>query len=450
MDAHEPGSPERAAPPPIPGIESAEAYLARIAHNFTQPFVSKFKALTLDRLDEPGPEHDWLVDGLFSVGDKSVIGGPSQSGKSFLAIHAGMCIAIDRDFFGAKVKPGLVVYQAGEGARGVKKRLRAWRNHFEVEFSAKTPFVMLQGAVDLYKAEGDTSALITEIMAIAGMYDVPLRMVVIDTLATAAIGAEENSARDMGVVMSNVARINAETKAHVCLVHHMNADATKLRGSTAIYANIDQTLFVKRNETTKVRTVSLGKQRDDDAGANFQFELLSIELGRDANMRPITSCVCVPVGEKEAIRRSEENKGYRLNDQQILFMRALFEAEKKFGEPVPAEMTNVPSGVRSIVSYDDVKRAFVALMPSDMVPTEGATAEETAAAVERHRDTLKKRIQRTREILTGANIIGFAGPKMWFTGRPLRAFPATLPREERPEAPLPASMVGVDPSTIVF
>lgn len=447
METQDVSSETGTGPPPMTPIEGGEAFLARIAHSFAPPFVSKFGALTLDKLDEAGPEHVWLIDGWLSEGDKSVVGGPSQSGKSFLAIHAGMCVATDMEFFGAKVKPGLVIYQAGEGARGVKKRLRAWRKHFGVNFTAKTPFVLLQSSVDLYKADGDTPALIVEIKAIAAMYDVPLRLLVIDTLATAAIGADENAARDMGVVMSNVAKINAETKAHVCIVHHMNADATKLRGSTAIYANIDQTLYVKRNDS--VRTVSLGKQRDDDASPSFQFELMSVELSRDPNDRPVTSCVCLPVGVKEAIRRSEEQKGYRLNDQQILFMRALFDADKKFGEPVPADMQNVPAAVRSLVAYDDVKRAFAALSPSDSLPAEGASAEDIAAAVDRHRETLKKRIQRTREFLTTANIIGFDSGKIWYTGRALRAFPNTLPKPE-PEIPIPAAMVGVDPSSIVF
>src|SRR5580692_7722837 len=63
------------------------------------PFKSKFGALFLDELDEPGPEHEWLIDDILSAGDKCVIGGPSQSGKSFLAIHAGMCIATGQSFF---------------------------------------------------------------------------------------------------------------------------------------------------------------------------------------------------------------------------------------------------------------------------------------------------------------------------------------------------------------
>ena len=139
-----------------PPVESAEAFLERIAADFKAPFRSQFGALFLDQLDEPGQEFEWLIDGWLSTGDRSIIGGASQSGKSFLAVHAALCIAHDREFFGAKVKPGLVVYQAGEGVRAFKRRLRAWRKHHGVMFSRDTPFVFLQSPVDLWRADGDT------------------------------------------------------------------------------------------------------------------------------------------------------------------------------------------------------------------------------------------------------------------------------------------------------
>ena len=426
------------AVPEMPPVEAFADFERRVARDFPD-FVSKFGALFLDHLDDPAPEHEWLIEGFLSAGDRSVIGGPSQSGKSFLAIHAGMCIAFGVDFFTAKVKPGLVIYQAGEGAKGVKKRLRAWRRHHDVQFTRETRFVLLQSPIDLYHPEGDTQKLIDEIEAIEKQFDVPLRLVVIDTLATATGGADENSGKDMGIVMQNIARINSRTGAHVCLVHHMNAGGTKLRGHTSIYANIDQVMLVTRNETTKVRTAVIDKQKDDESGAKFQFELMSIELGTDASDRPITSCVCLPVGEKEAIRRNEEQKGLRLTDQEIIFMRALFEADRRHGRPVPSDMENVPPSVRSIVSYEDVKRAYVAANPSDAVQAEGATEEELTVAQERHRETLRKRLQRVREYLTGAQVIGTAGTPtngvIWWTGKPLRAFPHTLPKVEVPEVP---------------
>ena len=416
-----------------PPIESAEAFLERIAADFKPPFRSQFGALFLDQLDQPGPEFEWLIDGWLSCGDRSIIGGVSQSGKSFLAIHAALCVAHDLEFFGAKVKPGLVVYQAGEGVRGIKRRLRAWRKHHGVAFSRETPFVLLQAPVDLWRPETDTPKLIEEIKAIAEQYDVPLRLVGFDTLATATIGASENDGRDMGLVMSNVAKISAGTGAAVMLVHHLNAGGEKLRGHTSIYANVDEIIFVSKDEATSVRTAKLEKLKDGgEAEQSFSFELMAVNWGESDPMtlKPVTSCVCLPVGQKEAIRRGEEQKGFRLEDDEVVFMRAYFKAEERYGEPVPPDM-DLPHDVRSIVSYTAVKRAYLVASPSDAVPAEvEATEEETAKAAERHREALKKRLQRLRERLTKLNVIGVAGDRIWWTGKALRAFPQTMARQD--------------------
>ena len=411
----------------FPGYDRLEDVVPRGTLAPIGPFKSKFRALFMDELDKPGPEFEWLISGWLSVGDKSIIGGPSQSGKSFLAIHAGMCVALGMDFFGHPVKQGLVIYEAGEGARGVKKRLRAWRKHFAVDYDKRTPFVMLQSPVNLFAQDGDTGPLIDEITAISRQFDLPLRMVIIDTLAQAAIGAEENSSRDMSMVMSNIGKINEATHAHVCLVHHMNAGGEKLRGSTAIYAALDSSIYVKRNEETKIRTARLGKQKDDESDLSFQFELMSVEIGRDSEDKPVTSCVCLPVGVKEVIRREEERKGWRLSPGEEIFMRSYFDAEKRCGSPVPVDW-DLAERVRAVVSYDDVKRIYAEANPSDSLSPE-IGEDEISKALIRHREALKKKLQRVRESLTGSGVIGAREGKVWWTGRPLRAFPQTIPRE---------------------
>jgi AAA domain-containing protein len=424
MNLHDP-QPDRDLPP----VLALEQFQGEVAPLLKTPFRSQFGALFLDQLDEPGREFEWLIDGWLSCGDRSVIGGKSQSGKSFLATHAAMCIAHDREFFGAQVKPGLVVYQAGEGALAFKRRLRAWRKHHGVVFSRETPFVLLQSPVDLWRADGDTPKLIEEIKGIAAQYNMPLRLVVFDTLAMATVGADEISGRDMGLVMANVAKIGAGTGAAVSLIHHLNADGVKLRGHTSIFANIDQVWLVDEDPATKIRTATLDKIRDGgERGASFSFELMSVSWGQfDAKGKAVTSCVCLPVGQKEAIRRDEALKGYRLDDDEVMFMRAYFDAEKRFGEPVPADM-DLAHDVRSVVSYTAVKREYLKLSPSDSPSDENASEEDAAKAAERHREALKKRLQRLREKLTRLNVIGCQSDRMWWTGIALRAFPQTMPR----------------------
>ncbi len=138
-------------------IRSLAEFEAETLAMLKPAFKSRYGMLTWAELDNPGPELEWLIDDLLTVGDKSIIGGPSQSGKSFLAIDAGMSIALGKPFLGHEVRKGLVIYQAGEGARGIKNRLRAYRKHFGIDPKANVPFVMLQSRVDLFAEDGDTA-----------------------------------------------------------------------------------------------------------------------------------------------------------------------------------------------------------------------------------------------------------------------------------------------------
>ena len=221
--------------------------------------------MSLDQLDDQGVEFDWLVSGWLSSRDRSVLAGDSKAGKSFLALEIAFCIAFGRDVFGLPTKRGGVIYQCGEGLLGFKKRMRAWRACDD--FSRDVPFRLLQRGIDIYRDYDQVDALIEEILAHAALFDVPLRFVVIDTLAKASVGADENAVKDMGLVFKNVERIAERTGAHVMLVHHLTKPGV-VRGSTSIYAGVDQVLVLTRDETTKLRTLTLDKQKDEEEEPN--------------------------------------------------------------------------------------------------------------------------------------------------------------------------------------
>jgi hypothetical protein len=418
------------------GIESAQDFFKRVAWIFEEAVKSKFGALYLDMLDDPGPEHNWLVQGWIACGEISVVAGASRSGKSFFALEVGLCVAEARPVFGLKVRHGSVIYQAGEGAVGVKKRLRAWRQHHGRIWTRETPFVLLQRPIDIYHSSEGVDQLIEEINAHARVLEAPLRLVVIDTLATATPGADENSGRDMSMVLGNVAKISEKCGCHVMLVHHLNAAGAKLRGHTSVYANVGQVLLVERDEETGIRTVKLDKQKDDEDGKTMKFELMQITIGADEDGQKITSCICLPVGEKEAVRREEELKGYRLSKTQEVFMQAFFDAERRYGIPIPRDVS-LPASVRSMAPWDDVKRLYAETSPSDALTPDQQTTAEAALAEKRWRETLKKRIQRMREDLEALGILGMTrhdgASYVYWTGKPLRAFPHTQPIP-KPEA----------------
>jgi len=109
---------------------------------------------------------------------------------------------------------------------------------------------------------------------------------VFDTLARCIAGADENSARDMGLVVANLDRIRRATSACVLAVHHTGKDMTAgARGSSALRAALDTELELTAIDERV--TVKVTKQKD---GAEPKpMRLARIESG--------DSCVLVPARE---------------------------------------------------------------------------------------------------------------------------------------------------------
>lgn len=383
------------------------------------PPRSQFGGLSWHDLDTPGADVEYLVNGMLTLNDRSMVAGPSGSGKSFLTIHLGMCVARGQEFLGRSVMQGGVIYQAGEGARGIKKRIKAYRAHFRVPDNEDVPFVLLPAKVDLFSKDGDTGKLIEEINAWKVTLSHPLRLFVIDTFSRATAGADENSGKDVSQIMDNVDRISRECGVHVMIVHHMNADGRKLRGHTSLYADVDQVLTITNDDETKIRTLSLTKQKDDDDGVKIQFSLAQVKVGWNAEAeQDVTSCVVLSVTEKERLKKEQEREGFTVNPSERRFLVNFFEAMDKHGKLVVDDRDGPKAANgKTVVEYSD----YADLAVSKMVEEEDQ---------KKARERVRKSFQRVTDALVKYGIVKLERPFIWWTGKPVRGFPRTFPRRD--------------------
>ncbi len=404
------------------GAGTAEKFLALVekAPIWTpEPPRSSFGAMSWHDLDQPGQNLEYIVQSMLTAGDRSMLAGPSGSGKTFLATHLAMCVARGQEFLGRPVMQGGVIYQAGEGARGLKKRIKAYRTHFKVPDNEDVPFVLLPARVDLFSKENDTEKLINEINAWKLVMTHPLRMVIIDTFSKATAGADENSGKDVSIIMENVDRIATACDVHVMVVHHMNAEGKKLRGHSSLRADVDQVLLVTCDEETKVRTLILDKQKDDEDGVKINFSLAQEIVGFDAvNERDITSCVVLTVSEKDRLKKEQERMGVSVNPTERRFLVEFFEAVDKYGEYV-SDQANLPRAARgkSVVTWDNYVEVAISKMLNEEDPRKA-------------KDRLRKAFNRMTDGLVKIGAIKFEKPYMWWTGKPIRGFGRTFPRKE--------------------
>ena len=228
------------------------------------------------------PSREYLIKGLIDKGASSVIYGASNSGKTFIALDIAFHIAAGRDWRGQRTKQGRVVYIAGEGGIGIRERLAAILLHYETE--QKPDVYIIPTTVTLCGQDAQHQALIDRI---AGIDDIQL--IVVDTLARAMAGGDENSTKDMSEFVRNCDIIRHITKAHIIMVHHSGKDDSKgARGSSALKAAIDTEMHV--SQANDIISATVQKQREGKTGVSYNFLLRPYEVGKDEDGEAVTSC----------------------------------------------------------------------------------------------------------------------------------------------------------------
>lgn len=320
-----------------------------------QPPKSQFGAIQWADLDTVQIKQDWLIDGMMFCGDVGMVYGASGSGKSFLMTHAGLCIARGVPFLGHATRKGSVIYQAGEGGKGLVKRLRAHKQEFRV--TEDLPFILLPARVDLFSKDGDEQRFIEECQAWRRVLPEPLALIIIDTFSTASPGANENASEDMSRLIAAGEAISKATGSALMWVHHKNAAGDRERGHTSLRANIDTAIEVTRDEETKTRTARLAKLKDGDDGLKLTFDLQTVTVGAYDDGKPITSCVVVPA------QAGTERSGHRrpLARGQQRFLKTLDTAISQYGGVVPGTGTYG-------VQWDTFRDLFVTTCGQGMTP----------------------------------------------------------------------------------
>ena len=228
----------------------------------------------------------YLIKGWLTAGEVSIFAGPSGSGKSFVVLDMAMCIARAVAFLRRyRVNGGGVVYQAGEGAKGLRdKRIPAYMQKYGLSFQDEIPFALLPRPIDLYGSENHTDALIADIKAVGAEW----AQGETDRSSTPPRGdARRRREHRQGRVAGpdplqphrpRVRRPGAPRRPH----EHRGPQVPAISWQ----ANVDTVMVCKTSRTTRrqqaqVREVELAKQKDGESGILKTFVLPELTIGRD-------------------------------------------------------------------------------------------------------------------------------------------------------------------------
>lgn len=241
------------------------------------PMVAPWEASTADQQAADGgmrarllvrsglaslPEPEPLIDGTIDRRTVVVVAGHFGSLKSFVLQAWAASVATGSPWLGRQADQGDVLYVAAEGAQGLHPRWSAWEHgwHQTIPDEALT---VLPEPVNLLD-----SAAVTELCGLAAGKS----LVILDTLARCLVGADENSAKDIGIAVDALYRIrNATGSGTVAVAHHTGKDRSTVRGSSALEAGVD-TVYLTEGDA-RLMKMTRTKRKDGPRQDTLQVSL---------------------------------------------------------------------------------------------------------------------------------------------------------------------------------
>jgi hypothetical protein len=260
----------------------------------------KFPVMSFDDLIATEYKPNWLVKGLIEKENLGLIFGSPASGKSLLVQDMAFCIAAGLPFHGKETTQGNVLYIAGEGFSGLKKRFMALSQEYgylaKGLYFSKQPAALMdkQNALDVAEA----------VKAIGNV-----SLIVIDTLHRNMGAGDENSSRDWGEFQNNIDNYLRPLGAAVLIVHHSGHNETgRSRGSSSIRGSMDVEFSVTKNGDNVIMTNT--KMKDFEQPKPMAFNVKQVQIDDDYSS--------VVLESTEYIARQNQAKRMSSNDQKVL------------------------------------------------------------------------------------------------------------------------------------
>jgi phage/plasmid primase-like uncharacterized protein/KaiC/GvpD/RAD55 family RecA-like ATPase len=236
---------------------------------------------------QPSPI-SWLVKRWIQDQALVMVHGPSGGGKTFVVLDWCLRIASSTpDWCGNKVRPGHVVYLAGEGHHGLKGRIAAWKHHHQ---SGKLNMWLSKHGCDL-----NTPAGYLKVLEHIRMLPETPKVVVVDTLHRFLAG-DENSAQDAKTMLDACGNLMMEFNCTVILVHHTGVSDEaqhRARGSSAWRGALDIEISVIPGKDNQPIQLVQRKSKDAEMAEPIYLDLQQVTIPSwyDEDNQPVTSAI---------------------------------------------------------------------------------------------------------------------------------------------------------------
>ncbi len=277
--------------------------------NAEQATTDGFELKWHGEIDET-PLKEWLVDKTLPKVGKALIAGQWGTYKTFIALDLSASVMTRTYFAGRRVdRQGGVLFVAAEGQDEVRVRLKGLAIDKVAPFAdqegkinvdpAKMPFVWIEKCPQL--TADDALPKLRKIVsaAAAGMtarHELPLAMMIIDTLMPAAGFRDANDASETQRVMSVLTAIALEFQLLVLAVDHFGKDvSTGTRNSSVKEDAVDAVLalLAERDLAGNVTNprLAIRKVRGAATGQELAFKTRSVVVDENLGFDAVTTLV---------------------------------------------------------------------------------------------------------------------------------------------------------------
>lgn len=290
------------------------------------------------------PPPEWLIEDKLVKKGLSIVYGASATGKSFYALDLALTVS----------QTQTVVYMAGEDELGYEQRVTAWEQHNHKD---RNELYISLGSVPVLEAH-EVKEFIDSVKELNPV------LVVVDTLARAMVGGDENSSRDMGFVTRACNKMQRELQCSVLLIHHTNKGGDSERGSGALRANAD--VMIKISNLDEEVSAECSKTKNQKAFETEFYQKVDV---------PGTGSVVLVRSERVDISHEKVTRMKDLTQAQAKVLRAIREMQD-MEETKTGSIVNVTR-----LEHASVVRVLKALTAKGLIGQESKRGDYTLTAL---------------------------------------------------------------------
>ena len=347
-----------------------------------------------DIQDEPV---EWLIHGILPRKAFTALYGPPGSFKSFIALDMAEAIATGRPWMGNEIEQqGAVLYICGEGFGGMGARIKACQIHHSTPKGA--PIYVIRHQLNLRSSAEDFNALMMAVVQLVETTGIEFQLLIIDTLARAFGGGNENDSDAMGSFITSMGKIQEFLACALMVLHHSGKDLAKgLRGHSSLLGAVDTQLEILRFEDQAKGIISLTKQKDGQDGIRHGFEMVEIEISSSSlGFDPVVS-LAVQASDEALNTNTKTTRGHAGN-----------------GKNQRLEMLCLETVVRSkgVIKFVDKKQRMAVNLEEwrqELWAKMGCTDED--------KNTFKTAWSRAKTRLQDAGLIGIRDKLVWLESK---------------------------------